>query len=420
MKGKVTLLIIGLLVALLISSSVYSAAKAKLTIWGWNITVDSYKAVAEEFQKTHPNVDFEYVEMSFGDTHDKLLTSLVSGIGAPDICAIEQTRVPMFVAGGGLLDLTDVGEKYKDQFATYAYDVGVLDGKLYAMPWDIGPCAIYYRSDIFEEYGATPPKTWDEFVEMGKKLSLDLDGDGKKDQYMLNIPLNDAKGYTMFLQSRAGNVFDKDGNVLLDNPLSIEVMQWYTDLALKHDIAFFQNAWEPAWFNAFKEGRMITIPIAVWFSGQIKVQAPDLAGKWRITPWPSATDKPAGTNWGGSDLVITEQTKYPQEAKDFVEFMLCTKEGQLIVYKAVNIFPALLTALEDPLFDEPDPYYGGQAIGRIFVDSVPYIPTWYYTKNWTIAETAMNTALSKILNKKATVEEAMKAAAKETRKAMER
>jgi lactose/L-arabinose transport system substrate-binding protein len=42
----------------------------------------------------------------------------------------------------------------------------------YAMPWDSGPVAVFYRRDFYEKAGVDPAKikTWDDFIAAGKKV----------------------------------------------------------------------------------------------------------------------------------------------------------------------------------------------------------------------------------------------------------
>ncbi|HHV62144.1 MAG TPA: sugar ABC transporter substrate-binding protein [Firmicutes bacterium] len=401
-------------------AEVEAAKNIKLTLWGWNIGIDALKAVASKFKETHPNVDFDFVEMNVQDVHDKLKASLMAGVGAPDICTVEQYYVQQIASKGGLVDLTKELQGLENKFARHAWVASKFRGSLYAIPWDIGPCALYYRKDIFDSLGVKPPRTWADFVTVGKKVAADLNGDGTLDRYMLNIPLNDPYGYFMFIWSKKLKIFDENGNLVVDNPEAFEVMKWYTDLYLVHHVALPQNYWEPAWFNAIKEGRLATIPMAVWFAGQLKTQAPELSGKWRVSDWPSATGEKTGTNWGGSTLVIPVQSKHKKEAIEFAKFMLATTEGQILSYKASNIFPAYLPALNSPVFKEPDPYFGGQVIGKIFVDSVPYISEWYYPVHMQAAEQAFNTLLAKVLNRKATLKEAWDEAIRAIKKEMAR
>ena len=46
------------------------------------------------------------------------------------------------------------------------------DGKVYAVPWDVGPCGVFYRRSIFEKYGIDPEKieTWEDYINAGKVI----------------------------------------------------------------------------------------------------------------------------------------------------------------------------------------------------------------------------------------------------------
>src|SRR5439155_110898 len=43
-------------------------------------------------------------------------------------------------------------------------------GQVWAIPQDSGPMGMLYRKDIFDKYGITVPKTWDEFAAAARKL----------------------------------------------------------------------------------------------------------------------------------------------------------------------------------------------------------------------------------------------------------
>ena len=45
-----------------------------------------------------------------------------------------------------------------------------LDGNIYGTPQDSGALALFYRQDIFDQYGLEVPKTWDEFATQAGKL----------------------------------------------------------------------------------------------------------------------------------------------------------------------------------------------------------------------------------------------------------
>ena len=100
---------------------------------------------------------------------------------------------------------------------------------------------------------------------------------------------------------------------------------------------------------------------------------------------------PAGmpaTNWGGSFLVIPEQSKNKEAAWAFVEYMLCTSEAQNTMFKAVDYFPAYEPAWEaaPELYVDGDPYFGGQAPNSIATKIAAEVPAVYNTIMDTTAE----------------------------------
>ena len=56
-------------------------------------------------------------------------------------------------------------------------------GGIYRIPWWNGMSYMYYRKDLLAKEGVTVPETWDEFLEVGKRLTKDLNGDGEIDQW---------------------------------------------------------------------------------------------------------------------------------------------------------------------------------------------------------------------------------------------
>ena len=97
-----------------------ASAQQKLTIWGWEFIKDTV-GVAEDFLAENPGVEIEFQVIAAGDLYQKLLLTLSAGSGAPDIVALENSRVPQFIQTGGLMDLTRWADPYRDQFTDYKW-----------------------------------------------------------------------------------------------------------------------------------------------------------------------------------------------------------------------------------------------------------------------------------------------------------
>lgn len=382
-----------------------SPAPVIIEYWAWGEHIDVANAAKEEFEKLYPHITVKPVAMGAWDLHDRLLVALLAGVGAPDVSLLVQRRFQEYIETGRLLDISDHFMKYKDDFPKAVWEVVEHDGRIWGMPIDQTPAVLFYRKDIFAEHGIEVPiETWPEFIEIGKKLS-----DPRAGRYMTwqFVPAGGwgVSYYVMFLQSRGGNVFDDDGRVIRNNTLAKETLRWYYDLSAEHDIAFQAPTGSPAFYAALKDGRLLSYPNPAWGLWGIKEVAPELAGKWGVMPWPKwDANSPAYTgSWGGSVLTIPAQTKHPEEAKLWVEFLTARLEGQEIVWKVGNGVPAYLPALDAPFMLEPDPYLGGEVVYEAI--RAREMPVFNF-RNWAEAEIIIGNWIDRMFEGRVTPEDA--------------
>jgi ABC-type glycerol-3-phosphate transport system substrate-binding protein len=145
-------------------------------------------------------------------------------------------------------------------------------------------------------------------------------------------------------------------------------------------------AWGHDWMAGFNADTIATYPLAVWLGGTIK----DTTGQygkqktnWGVFPLPALErGGPRVSNVGGSVLVIPDQCPNKEAAWAFIEYALCTREGQVAQYANFDLFPAYLPALEDPFFQQPDPFFGGQKARALFAGAVEGIPVLHRTADW--------------------------------------
>ena len=80
-----------------------------------------------------------------------------------------------FFADQGLnTAIDDVWEKVKGNFtAGFANAVVGNDSKVYGIPVDYYPWAVFYRKSVFADKGYTVPTTWDELIALCKKMQAD-------------------------------------------------------------------------------------------------------------------------------------------------------------------------------------------------------------------------------------------------------
>ena len=132
------------------------------------------QALLSEFRKTHPKVHFEYqCTYENGQETRKILANMAAGT-PPDVYMLDRFLLASFVDRGALTDLTDFAKKAginkKDYFKP-AWDEVNYKGRIWAIPFDIGCDALYYRKADLKEIGVSgPPETWAQLEEYADKL----------------------------------------------------------------------------------------------------------------------------------------------------------------------------------------------------------------------------------------------------------
>jgi ABC-type glycerol-3-phosphate transport system substrate-binding protein len=404
-----------------------AALRAELTHWGWAGSLDALKNATPLFNEAYPNIKMNYVEMSGNDVRDKLLVSLASGTGAPDSSGLQDRFIPLLIDKGGLVDLTDRVSAYRDKFAQYKWAAYTDDrDRIYGLPWDASPMATYYRADLWQAAGleSDPDKldeqiqTYDDFIELGKKLT----GDQKLIALSTNQSINRSNSDDLVegtLIQHQAHMFDEDGKVRDPNPRAVQVLtllKKLVDSGVALDVGRDDLA---PWTAALKEGKVTAEPNAVWAMAFIRPAAPETEGKWRVFRLPAVErgGKRSSLN-GGSATFVTEQSKNKEAALAFIEFMMTNPQALVVGWQKNSVFPAYLPAFDDPAFDQPDPVYGGQKAARVFADALPEIPPMTYTTHYLDAHGAALDAVTAVLKGVKSPEEAWAEAIARTKRAV--
>jgi len=366
--------------------------RVAVDVWSWNIAAGSLMALVPEFERQHPEVEIR-IDMTGAQMQSRFLLSLIAGVGAPDISQLQLVDAPKFAPSGALMDLTDMAAQYADKFSPSFWDNCLHEGRVYAIPWDMGPCAVFYKRDLFARYSVDPEtiETWDDYIAAGKHI---VEASGGQTRMLALSVSGLFQFFEILMQQTGGGVFDPEGRIIIcsqENVAALEVLR----ALLGADITASINVSGPEYYASFQNDAIATYPLAVWLGGSIKDYAAPSAGNWGVFRLPAVV--PGGlrtSNLGGSVLVIPEQCKKKEEAWKYVEYVLCTKEAQLEQYRNFDLFPCLMTTFDDPFFDEPDPFYGGQKVRRLFAEDIERIPTLTRTKDWNEAMRYITQALS--------------------------
>lgn len=347
--------------------------QVRLELWTFvNTHGRWFRAMAEDFKKVRP-VEWNVVDTVTGTQYfDKLQVALQTKSGVPDLVDIEQGPFGRFLKGEvQLRDLRPrlTQEGFWDKLVQTRQALYTWQGKTYGIEHALTPVVLYYRRDFFQEAGikAEDLKTWDDYIEAGKKLT-------KGDRFMLPLPPVEP-----LIRQRGVDFFNTKGEVTIDDPKVIETVQWILDLVYVHKIAEIPPT-GPAFWGAVKAGRYATLIGADWYAGFIKDNAPETKGKWGAVPLPIWKDDPEKRNtscFGGTGNCITLATQYDDLCWEFQKFTMLSVEGNVRRFELTNLFPPLIPAMSDPRLHIKDPFFDGQDLGQLFQEVAPNVPPQY-------------------------------------------
>jgi multiple sugar transport system substrate-binding protein len=324
------------------------------------------KAIAE-FEAANPTIDVEMEAISTDGRFQKIMTSATSRT-LPDVMKILPDERYEFVRRGFISPLDDLVDAVgRDDFVVGS--LTSINGKNYDIPYALGNFGLfYYRDDLYQAAGLTPPTNWDEMLANSEKLT-------RGETYGFMFPAGNTRATTVFFSmlmwSAGGNYFDKDLNVIFDSPETIRALEYTKELA----------KFAPEGIGSYGFGDMIN----VYLTGRVgqELYAPRLAANAALnTPEvfdaTSVTTMPAGpAGVGVKSLSINTYAiaspefggKNQEAAKEFVRFLLT---GTRLKDFALTAFPHIIPPLfsvQKITIEEGTPLLGNRSeFGEIAFD----------------------------------------------------
>ena len=339
-------------------------AQQTLTVASFPNLTEATQAAAELYEEQHPDVTIEIVSKEFNDHHNALLTALASGAGVPDVTAIEIGFISQFASAGGFVDLNqapyNAGE-VTGEIVDYALEQATTsDGRLIAIPTDLGPGTMFYRRDIMDQMGVTPEEIgqdWDSYIEFGRAL---------KEEGLYLIP-NANRVYNAYIRSNApegqGLYFDAEGNPVVNSERFVQAFQLAKTI---RDEGMDLNVgdWSPEWAAGFQDGQVATEMFGFWLTGWLENTVPDTSGLWGVTTLPADSY----VSWGGSYYAIPEQSDNKELAWDFIQFLTTNTDTQMLAFETIGAFPSYTETYNNPIFAEPVAFLGGQQAYEVAIN----------------------------------------------------
>jgi multiple sugar transport system substrate-binding protein len=386
---------ISLLIAFLFLSSAW-AQQHTLVVAAYSNVDEIIKSAIPKWKVKHPDVDVRVLRRSFDDHHNAMIASLSTASNLPDVMVVEFNYLGRFIASGQLEDLTATPFQIRNIQQSYVpfafHQASISAGAVLAAPADIGPGTLLYRDDLIRNSGVTEgelTKSWESFVASGAKIK------SATGAFLIPEASDVAE---IFIRTNVkpgeGLYFGKDGKVLVESRRFVRAFE-LARLVRQQKLDAGWKPWSQPWKDGLKKGEVASIMSGAWMVGHLATWiAPESQGLWRSGQLPGNS----WGAWGGTFYTIPKRAKNKALAWEFVKFMTLNRDVQIASFKSQNAFPALMDAHNDPFFDMPVDYLGGQHARLLWRKAAQHISSIEVNKLDQKASEVIYNQLDKVLN----------------------
>ncbi|MCL2243486.1 MAG: sugar ABC transporter substrate-binding protein [Treponema sp.] len=406
------------------------------SFWGtpeeWAVT----QATADKFNNSQNRIEVMVRQIAW-EVYDATLNTMAAANRLPD-CGMMQEASALQFASNGLL--ADMSQMYPAGQARPLDSLAFKgpDGKVVAYSTANEILLLYYNRAMFDKAGIPYPPanvanawTWDQFVDVAKKLTLDANGRTPNDagfdanrivQYGAMVD-NLTWQLEVWALSNGGGFYSPDGkSVIIDQPAAMDAIQRVADLHLVHKVAPLS----PGNTDDGIQRSILTGTVAMATGGQ-----------WNVgTAFPEW--KAAGNNYGvavlphmgtkvtintGGPVVVFSQSRNQAAAMEWLRWY--TQEE--------NSWGLIESGIWMPILDK---YYTNEADTRRWVNNPNFPPyaeyksavvdyartnsrsaAWYYTPNTNDFNQVLGAALGDVWTGRRTARDAITGAAAALRRA---
>lgn len=373
-------------------------AQQTLTVAAFPAIDQIVRAALPEWKRRHPNVEVKVVSRQLTDHHTAMTTAMSTSFYLPDVMALEVGYVGRFAQGGGLEDLSrppyDI-RRFESRWVPYAFQQATSrTGAVVAVPSDIGPGTLLYRKDILDKAGVAEgdmTRSWESYVAAGVKIKAATGA------YLL-AHARDMKDIAIRtgVQPGEGLYFDSQSRVLVTTPRFVRAFELARQIR-RNKLDARVAAWSNDWSEGFKRGTLATQMTGAWLAGHLSNWlAPDTRGLWRATQLPEG----AWAASGGTFFAMARGAPAANKllAWELIQMLTLDRERQLAAFKSQDAFPALIETFDDPFFEQPLPFLGGQPARAMWREASRHIVAVTVHKQDAFADEVINTELDKVLD----------------------
>lgn len=370
------------------------------------------RPLVEAFEKENPGIRIELVEGPNATNliEDLYTSAFLLGDSPYDLINMDVIWTPKFAAAGWLMDLSDkVKQEDLTRFTSADIEAGRYRDRLYRLPMRSDVGMLYYRKDLIEQAGFKPPQTFDDLIKISKAVQEKKGANwgflwqGRQYEGLVTV-------FVEVMEGSGGFWVNPDTQeVGLDRPETIQAIKFLrstisegisppgvttyqeedTRRIFQSGQAVFLRNWPYAWMLANEENSKIR-------------------GKVGIMPMVHAPGKESGACLGGWGMGISKFTPHPEEALKAVQFLTSNAALQPFILKE-GYMPSVKAFYDDPEITARYEHFS--QLKKVASTAVLRPPIAQYAQ----ASDILQRYLSAALTDRMSPEDAMRAAANETR-----
>lgn len=378
----------------------------------------------QRFEKSHPGIEVRYTSGIEKKDYSEWCAKRILEGKMPDVFMVLDTDFNQYCSLGILQELNSFMESdpefQSEEIFRTAMDIGKGTEEIqYALPYEIVPTMLFVNKTLLQQEGIEMPQqdwTWDDFMEICRKVTKDTDGDGRIDQFgTYNYSWQDA------MYTSGGSAFDNERqNVDFSNQYVVESLKFMKELlslnqeenVTQEDFDAGKVAFMPLTFAEYRTYKTYPYKIKKYSNFQ-----------WDCTTFPGRTK---GENISKVDALlmgINHDSTEKELAWEFLKELVCGYESQLDIFRysqGVSVLESVTRSEEAVSIIREDMDKEEQVIsGELLCDVIEHgtiTPKFYQYETYEQMISLANTEITEIFEQNKNIESSMKIFQREIRK----
>ena len=316
------------------------ATTLKWAVWDISSTT-YYQPLIDAYEKAHPDVKIEMVDLGSQDYMTALATQLAGSDTDLDVVCVKDIPGYTNLVAKNVLEPVDTASL---DLAAYGgiTDQILINNELYALPFRSDFWVVFYNKDIFDAAGVDYPTndmTFDQYDALARKVTkTDLGSEVYGTHY------HTWRSAVQLFGILDGKNTIIDGKYDFLKPYYEMIMKEQTD-GVCQDYATLKTS-SLHYSGAFAQGNVAMMNMGSWFIPTLieKITTGEYTdiSNWGIVKYPHAEGvEPGSTLATITSLAVTASSSHKDQAKDFMNFV-CGAEGAEIIAQTGTI-PAIKT-----------------------------------------------------------------------------